>query len=72
MTRPILVCLAAAVVALLLAAPAAAHGCHRGWQQAAAQGWHRHGAACDPRPGLGIAERRTPKGRVRGRAGAAG
>jgi hypothetical protein len=57
MTRFILASLIAASAALFWSSPASAHGCHKGWQQAAAQGWHSHGAKCDTRHGLGVTQR---------------
>jgi hypothetical protein len=44
----------AAIAALFWSAPASAHGCHHGWQHAPKEGWHSHGASCDPRRGIGI------------------
>jgi hypothetical protein len=57
MTRFILASLVVASAALVWSGPAAAHGCHKGWQQGAAQGWHSHGATCEPRRGLGVTHR---------------
>ena len=30
------------------AAPASAHGCHRGWQYTPQEGWHNHDRKCQP------------------------
>ena len=57
MTRFILASLVVASAALVSSGPAAAHGCHKGWQQGAAHGWHSHGATCEPRRGLGVTQR---------------
>ena len=57
MTRSIFLFLVAASAALFASARATAHGCHRGWQQAPAQGWHSHGATCETRPGIGVSQR---------------
>jgi hypothetical protein len=57
MTRFILVSLVAASAALFSSAPASAHGCHQGWLQGAANGWHSHGPKCDARQGLGVSQR---------------
>ncbi|MEE7455968.1 hypothetical protein MPAR162_15120 [Methylorubrum populi] len=37
--------------------PAAAHGCHHGWQHGPQEGWHSHGLKCDTRKGLGVSRR---------------
>ncbi len=53
-------------IGLLTAAwigPAAAHGCHQGWQQGADEGWHSHGLNCDTRKGLGVSHRGKPRSR---------
>ncbi|BAQ47302.1 MULTISPECIES: hypothetical protein [Methylobacterium] len=47
----------------LWVAPAAAHGCHQGWQHAPAEGWHSHGMKCEPRKGLGVSRRNKAHGR---------
>ena len=57
MTRFILALAVLASAALLSSGPASAHGCHRGWQHGAAQGWHSHGATCETRPGIGVSQR---------------
>jgi hypothetical protein len=57
MTRFILASLVVASAALVWSGPAAAHGCHKGWQQGGAQGWHSHGAKCDARQGVGVTQR---------------
>ena len=67
MTRFILASLFLASAALFSSAPAFAHGCHRGWQQGSAQGWHSHGPKCEPRQGLGVTHRN--KARVKRRIG---
>lgn len=39
-------------VGLLMAlwtGPAAAHGCHHGWQHSKVEGWHSHEPKCDAR-----------------------
>lgn len=43
--------------------PAAAHGCHHGWQQGAREGWHSHGLKCDTHKGLGVSRRGKPHSR---------
>ncbi|MGX7704602.1 hypothetical protein [Methylobacterium indicum] len=45
------------LLTVLWIGPAAAHGCHHGWQQAPAEGWHSHGLKCDARKGLGVSRR---------------
>ncbi|CAX22908.1 protein of unknown function; putative exported protein [Methylorubrum extorquens DM4] len=53
-------------VGLLMAlwiGPAAAHGCHHGWQHSKVEGWHSHGLKCDTRQGLGVSRRSKPHGR---------
>ena len=57
MTRVILASLVLASAALFSTAPASAHGCHQGWQQGSANGWHSHGPKCDARPGFGVTHR---------------
>jgi hypothetical protein len=57
MTRFILALSVLASAAVFSSAPASAHGCHRGWQQGGANGWHSHGPKCDARPGLGLSHR---------------
>ena len=42
---------------LLGASSAQAHGCHRGWQQGDADGWHSHSMKCDLRKGIGLSSR---------------
>jgi hypothetical protein len=49
MTRFILASLVVASAALVWSGPAAAHGCHKGWQQGGAHGWHSHGPKCEAR-----------------------
>lgn len=47
-------------IGLLMASwvgPAAAHGCHLGWQHSAQEGWHSHGLKCDARKGMGVSRR---------------
>jgi hypothetical protein len=61
MTRFILASAIFASAALFWSRPASAHGCHRGWQQGGAQGWHSHGAACEPRRGVGVTQRTKPR-----------
>ena len=53
-------------IAMLTAAwvgPAAAHGCHHGWQQGRLEGWHSHGLKCDARKGIGVSRRGKQSGR---------
>lgn len=51
------------LLTVLWIGPAAAHGCHRGWQQAPVEGWHSHGLKCDARKGLGVSRRRKAHSR---------
>lgn len=56
----------AILTSLIWTAPAAAHGCHQGWKHGAGEGWHSHGARCEPRPGVGV----TKNSRQRSKPGA--
>jgi hypothetical protein len=46
------------------AAPASAHGCHHGYQQAP-EGVHRHGQKCERQDGVSERRKSTPKAKQR-------
>ena len=59
--------LAALSLPLMLAlgaAPASAHGCHHGYQQAP-EGVHRHGQKCERQEGVSERRKATPKAKQR-------
>lgn len=52
-----IVALSIGLLTVLSVSPAAAHGCHQGWQQGKLEGWHSHGLKCDARKGIGVSRR---------------